>query len=187
MRIGIDISQIVHEGTGVAMYIRGLVTALLKTDKTNTYILFGATLRKRSVLDEFYSSVKKLNKNVRLVAIPIPPTLLEFLWNRLHMLPVELFIGVIDVFWSSDWTQPPLASAKGITTIHDLVALKFPEETDDRIVSAHKRRLEWVKKECRMILCDSVATKNDVMTLLGIPENQLHVVYPGLQLRKRVS
>ncbi|KKW11024.1 MAG: hypothetical protein UY49_C0009G0001, partial [Microgenomates group bacterium GW2011_GWC1_49_7] len=35
MKIGIDISQIVHEGTGVATYVRRMVESLLKVDKKN--------------------------------------------------------------------------------------------------------------------------------------------------------
>lgn len=177
MRIGIDISQIVHEGTGVATYVRKLVAALLTLDTKNEYILFGVSFRKRNSIVDFFKTIRRAN--VRLVVIPIPPTLLEILWNQLHVVPAEWFVGNVDVFWSSDWAQPPLRHAKGITTIHDLIALKFPEETDRRIVAAHKRRLSWVAKECGAVLCDSQSTKQDVEDILGIPPARLHVVYPA--------
>lgn len=182
MKIGIDISQIVHEATGVATYVREMVMALLRQDKKNEYILFGASLRKKAVFDKFFRSVQALNSRVRLVALPIPPTLLEILWNQLHLLPAEFFVGNIDVFWSSDWIQPPLAKAKGITTIHDLIALKFPHETDKRIVETHRRRLRWVAKECQSIFCDSEATKSDVKAILNVSNDRLHVVYPGMSI-----
>ncbi len=177
MKIGIDISQMVHEGTGVARYVRELTRTLIESDSDNTYVLFGASLRKRYV---FHTFVKNLSKHtVRLVAVPIPPTILDILWNRLHIIPVEWFIGKVDIFWSSDWTQPPIAYAQGITTVHDISFMKFPEEHAKQIRDVHKRRLFWVKKECEKILCDSEATKNDVKELLEIPENKLQVVYPG--------
>lgn len=179
MKIGIDISQIAHEGTGVATYVREIVRALLRQDKKNEYVLFGASLRKKAVFDKFFRSVQAVNSRVALVALPIPPTLLEILWNQLHLLPAEFFVGNVDVFWSSDWIQPPLAKAKGITTIHDLIALKFPQETDKRIVETHGRRLAWVAKECQSIFCDSEATKSDVERLLNIPGVRLHVIYPA--------
>ncbi len=177
MRIGIDISQIVYEGTGVAKYVREMVRALVTIDNKNEYVLFGASFRRLRVFKEFVAS---LPRRVGLVTVPIPPTLLDIVWNKLHILPVEWFIGPVDVFWSSDWTQPPLAHAKGVTTIHDLIALKYPKETDDRIVATHKRRLRWVKKECEAILCDSEATKRDIEQLLTISRSKLHVVYPGM-------
>jgi len=92
---------------------------------------------------------------------------------------VEWFIGEVDVFWSSDWTQPPLVKARGITTIHDISFLRFPETFDRTIPNVQKRRLRWVKRECAAILCDSEATKKDVVELLGLPQQLLRVVYPG--------
>lgn len=182
MRIAIDISQMVHEGTGVAYYVREMVRALLALDKTNEYLLFGASLRKQNVFFQYFATIKHLSEKVRLIAVPIPPTILEILWNRLHVMPAEWLVGHVDVFWSSDWAQPPLRRAKGMTTIHDLIALKFPEETDARIAAAHKRRLGWVAKECQIILCDSEATKRDAAALLNIAAYQFRVLYPGVNL-----
>ena len=176
MKIGIDISQIVHEGTGVAKYVRQMVRALVQSDSKNDYILFAASLRRREVFQRFAAS---LPRRVALITVPIPPTVLDIFWNRLHIVPVEWFTGRLDVFWSSDWTQPPLMKAAGITTIHDLTVIRYPETFAKKIVDVHRRRLQWVARECKKILCDSEATKNDVITLLGIPQEKLHVVYPG--------
>ncbi len=178
MRIGIDISQIVHEGTGVGTYVRRMVESLLRVDTKNDYVLFGASVRRRNIFRSFYAALP--HTRVRLVTVPFPPIVLDILWNRLHILPVETFTGLLDMFWSSDWTQPPLTRAKGVTTIHDLSTMLFPKEMDARIVATHARRLEWVKKECEAIFCDSEATKKDIAKLLKIPENKLSVVYPGL-------
>lgn len=179
MKIGIDISQIVHEGTGVGEYVRHLVKALLTIDQQNEYVLFGASLRKLSSIKAYFEEVREGNSRIRLVAVPIPPTFLEFLWNTLHIVPVEWFVGRVDVFWSSDWIQPPLGTAKGVTTIHDVSFLRFPETFAQRIREVQGRRLAWVKRECKTILCDSQSTKNDTMELLTIPEGRLQVVYPG--------
>ncbi|KKS90131.1 MAG: Glycosyl transferase group 1 [Candidatus Gottesmanbacteria bacterium GW2011_GWA2_47_9] len=176
MKIGIDISQIVYEGTGVATYVREIVRALLILDQQNEYVLFGASLRRQGVLRQFVAS---LPRTVRLILVPVPPKILDVIWNRFHIVPVEWFTGPLDVFWSSDWTQPPLAHAEGVTTIHDLIALKYPKETGAKIVTTHKRKLQWVAKECKAILCDSESTKKDVKELLNIQGPRLHVVYPG--------
>ncbi len=182
MRIGIDISQIVYEGTGVAAYVRRMVKTLLKIDKGNTYVLFGASLRKKHIFEEFFQEMRKINPNVELKRIPLPPKLLDIMWNSFHVLPVETFTGPLDVFWSSDWTQPPLFHAKGVTTVHDLSTIRFLKEMDMGIVATHARRLRWVKKECAAIFCDSESTKKDIMELLHIPESKLHVIYPGFSL-----
>lgn len=194
MRIAIDISQVVYEGTGVSAYVRKLVTALVSKDTTNEYILFGATLRRKQALEAFFTSVRTSAKakKIRLVTIPLPPTLSDIVWNTLHILPIEWFVGPIDIFWSSDWTQPPALHAKRITTLHDLSILRFPEESHNatdvdypkarisaNIVAVQKRRLKHAVSECIMFFCDSEATKQDAKELLGISENKLIVVYPG--------
>ncbi len=179
MKIGIDISQIAYEGTGVGRYVREMVLALLKTDHANEYILFGASLRQRQKFYQYFDAVRSLHGKVKLIVVPIPPILLEFLWNTLHMISIKRFIGDIDIFWSSDWTQPPLPHIRGMTTIHDVSFLHFPESFDRKIIAVQKRRLAWAKKECQAFLCDSEATKKDVMKLLNIEENKIHVVYPG--------
>lgn len=180
MRIGIDISQIVYEGTGVGTYVRNIVAALVTLDKKNEYVLFGASFRQKDAFQKFYDTLP--HDRVRLITVSIPPTLLDILWNRLHILPVEKMTGPLDIFWSSDWTQPPLTRAKGITTIHDLSTMLFPGEMDATIRETHARRAKRVQEECSMILCDSEATKKDVVRLLAIPEKKLRVVYPGVTL-----
>lgn len=179
MRIGVDISQIVHEGTGVGEYVRKLVSALIKIDQNNEYVLFGASLRKRHVFHEYFNTVKSLSNKVKLVVLPIPPPLLEFLWNVLHVVPVEWLIGPVHVFYCSDWTQPPLARARGVTTIHDVSFLRYPETFAKTIINVQKRRLRWVARECTAILCDSEATRADVIRFLDLERSRLHVVYPG--------
>ncbi len=180
MKIGIDISQIVYEGTGVGIYVRSMVRSLLKIDNKNDYVLFGASVRRRNIFQSFYATLP--HARVRLVTVPFPPVVLDMLWNWLHILPVETFTGPLDVFWSSDWTQPPRTSAHGVTTIHDLTTVRFPKEMDAGIVATHSRRLKWVTKECQVIFCDSESTKKDSAQLLHIPEDRLYVVYPGVSL-----
>lgn len=178
MRIGIDISQLAYEQTGVANYLSELVNELLSIDKKNKYVLFYSSLRR-----EFKSPLHILsNPNVTVKKFKFPPTVLDILWNRLHILPIEDLMGDIDIFISSDWTQPPTRKAKIATILYDMIVYKHPEETDSRIVQTQKRRLKWVKKECDLILCISEATKKDAREILGIDEKRLKIAYPGVRL-----
>jgi len=180
MKIGIDISQVVYEGTGVGRYVRELIPSLIQLAPNDEFILFGSSLRQKLKLREFMDQIRKKYSNVRTVLISLPPSVLDVLWNKLHILPITWIIGSIDVFWSSDWTQPPLGKAKGITTIHDLSFLRYPESFHSKIVEVHKRRLNQVKKECVRYLCDSEATKADVIRYCHFPANKCVVVYPGI-------
>ena len=174
MKIGIDISSVVYE-TGVSSYTRNLVNALLEVDKNDEFVLFGGSLRKMDSLKSVMGAVK---------TFPLPPTLANILWNRLHIFPIEWLIGKVDVFHSSDWTQPPSSSFK-VTTIHDLVPLRFPKVSHPQIVSAHKARLGWVKKEVDKIIAVSEFTKREIVELLDIEPERIVVIHeasdPGIK------
>lgn len=175
MKIGIDISQLVYRNTGVARYLGLLLENLITEDTQNKYILFVSTLRgnPNSFLENF-----SRQKNVDVKRYYFPPLFLDFLWNKLHMIPIECFIGNIDVFISSDWIQPP-TKAKKVTILYDLIVYKFPKEMDKKITSTQKRRLFWVKREVDKIICISDSTKKDAQEILDIPANRLKVIYPG--------
>ena len=179
MRIGIDISQAVYAGTGVGKYVRELIPRLIKMAPQHEFVLFAGTLRQKQSIQKLLRSIQKISPNVEVVIMPLPPTFLDFLWNTLHIFPITWFIGHVDVFWSSDWTQPPLGNAVGMTTIHDVSFLHFPESFHKKIVSVQRRRLLHALQECSVFLCDSEATKRDVEEYIGIKKNKLFVVYPG--------
>lgn len=180
MRIGIDVSQLAYPQTGVANYLSNLVENLLKIDRENEYVFFASSFRQRSKY-QVLSIKYKENKKVKFKIFPLPPTFLDFLWNKLHLVPIEWLIGDVDVFLSSDWTQPPTKKAKKVTILYDLLIYKYPQEMHPKIVATQKRRLAWVKKECDRIICISQATKKDAIEILGIEEKRLSVVYPGVE------
>ena len=80
---------------------------------------------------------------------------MHYLWNVLHLVNVESFIGEVNIYHSSDWTQGP-SQAKKVTTVHDLSPFLYPAETDPQIVAVHAARMKWVVKECDKIICVSI-------------------------------
>lgn len=179
MTIAIDISQIAHEGQGVARFVEQMTRAVIKEGASHTWVLFGASLRRQETFHTFYESLSPYKKRVRLVVVPIPPTLLHILWNVLHIVPVEWFIGKVDVFWSSDWIQPPLSHAVGVTTVHDVSFLRYPESFPAKIIAVQARRLSRATRECAAFFCDSRATYDDMEHYFAVPKARLHIVYPG--------
>ena len=168
MRIGVDISQLTFENTGVSNYLSSLLGKLLEIDSRNEYIFFFSSLRGKLYTTKF----KFLQKpNVIVKKFKVPPTLLDLLWNKLHILSIENFIGDIDVFITSDWTEPPARKAQKATILYDLIVYKYPKETAQKIVDVQKRKLTWAKKESSMFFCISEATKKDAQEILGIDSN----------------
>lgn len=180
MKIGIDISQIVYEGTGVARFTHGLVNAILDHDTENEWIFFVSFFRKKLQSD---IEEKIIQSRHRLVFLPLPPTALAFVWNKLHIMNIEALTGELDWFICSDWTEPP-AQCKKATIIHDLVFKRYPETVAEKIRATHEKRLEHVVKESELIITDSLATKSDVQDILKIPAEKVHTIYPGVTVQK---
>jgi glycosyltransferase involved in cell wall biosynthesis len=160
MKVGIDISAIVY-GTGVSNYTQELVDHLCHL-LNNDLIQFGFSLRRHKT-----------------GFVPLPPTLMHYLWNKLHVVNVETFTGKIDIYHSSDWAQGP-SRAKKVTTIHDLSPFLYPAELDPRIVEVHTAKMKWAVKECEAFICVSQSTASDLRRLFNVHPDKIHVIYEAL-------
>lgn len=166
IKIGFDISQVIHPG-GVANYTKNLATELQKDSKLEMVFFFSA-LRK-----SYHGQLKNVKK------FKLPPSLFEVLFNRIHNVRIEKFIGPIDIFHSSDWVQPP-SKAKKVTTYHDVAALKFPQWSNPKIVAVNKRRLKIVEEEIDKVIAVSRSTKNDLLEISKLRSDQIEVIYEGV-------
>lgn len=160
-----DISQLAHRG-GVATYTENISFELSKL-KDLEMIYFYSSLRKP------YKGKLENTKTFKL-----PPSFFELLFNRWRNVSIERFLGPLDIFHSSDWTQPP-SRAKKITTYHDVIPLKYPQWSHPKIVSVHKRRLKLVEKEIDHVIAVSESTKRDLLEVSSIPKEKITVIYEG--------
>lgn len=184
MKIGIDISQIVYKGTGVARFTEGLVNAILTYDKNNQWFFFFSGFRRK--LDEDLENKIKDHKH-KLIKWKIPPTLLSILFNNLHNFSKLFtfnfsFLTSLDWFITSDWTETPVKCKKA-TVVHDLAYLRYPELSYPNIIRTQKQKLNWVTRESEIIFADSQATKDDLVKLQQIDEERIKVNYPGIGIK----
>jgi glycosyltransferase involved in cell wall biosynthesis len=74
----------------------------------------------------------------------------------------------------------PMRYRNQITVIHDLAFLRNPEWFSMRAAMWFKLLVSRVVKTSSVIVAQSVFTKNELMELLKVPDNKIHVVYPGI-------
>lgn len=163
IRVGMDISQLAHFG-GVATYTQALSNELSKLSDLEM-VYFYSSLRK-----PYHGSLKNVKK------YRLPPTLFEMLFNRWRNVGIEKFIGPVDIFHSSDWTQPP-SKAKKVTTYHDVVPLKYPQWSHPKIISVHRRRLFLVEQEIDQVIAVSESTKKDLVEISRVSAEKITVIY----------
>ncbi|MBI2596957.1 glycosyltransferase family 4 protein [Candidatus Daviesbacteria bacterium] len=173
MRVGMDISQLAHKG-GVVTYTLNLAQQLSRVEDLDM-VYFFSSLRKKAPLN-IDGNIKKFY---------LPSTLFEMLFNKWRNIPIERFIGKVDIFHSSDWIQPP-SRAKKVTTYHDVIPLKYPQWSHPKIVEVHKRRLKLVEDEIDMVIAVSETTKKDLLEVSRIPEKKITVIYEGSTISNSV-
>ncbi|MBP9691047.1 glycosyltransferase family 4 protein [Candidatus Woesebacteria bacterium] len=185
MKLGIDISQIVYKGSGVARYTEGIVSAILNYDTSNSWHFYFSSLRQQ--LDP---KVKELiiQKGHKLHEYWIPPTFLSIWFNNLHAIskklpPLYAIPRDLDWFITSDWTEPHINSKK-VTIVHDLIFRKFPEMLPKSILKTQSIRMKHVVDESDLIICVSDATANDMQEEYRIDPARLFVNYTGINPKK---
>ncbi len=179
MIIGIDISSIPY-GTGVSNYTQNLVLELLAIDHLNHYKLFFSSFRQKLPSD-FINKLEKFPQ-AQLFSYRFPPTFLSFIWNKLHIVPINWLIGPCDVFHTSDWTQPPLHKCHSVCTIHDLSPFLYPKVSDPRIIRNHKEKMYWSQKESSYFICVSKNTQSDLLKLFPlIAASRTAIVYEAAE------
>jgi glycosyltransferase involved in cell wall biosynthesis len=181
MRIGIDISSVVY-GTGVSRYTSNLTRALIKRFPKEEFIFYGGSLRHFGRLKQFSEETGADETSL----YPLPPRLSSVVFNKLH-LSIERFSQNLDVFHSWDWYTPKTIKAALVTTVHDLSAIKYPQDTNPDIVKHHKQSLAWIKKEASEVIAVSNATKKDLVEIIGIGKERVNVVYEGLPEEQRID
>lgn len=176
MKIAIDVSQMCYVGTGVARYVTGLTQALLLSGSPHEFVLYAGTLRQRPFFTKL-SKTKPWSKATWKI-FPLPPKLAGYALNDASI-PFELLTGPVDLVHASDWSQPSAKSVV-VTTVHDLVFIKYPETVDPLILSTQTRRLNKIVSSDTHIIADSMSTKNDLVEIYNIDPVRIDVAYPGI-------
>jgi glycosyltransferase involved in cell wall biosynthesis len=101
-------------------------------------------------------------------------------WSRWQQYPVERVVGPLDVFHFSDWMYPPQRDGLRSTMIHDLVPLHHPEWVHPRTKRMHRAKYAHAARACDVIVVNSRFTGDDVAATLGVPDERIHVAYPGV-------
>ncbi len=172
MKVGIDITSIIYE-RGVSRYTANLVAALAKRKDINL-TLFGYSFRQHQELTKYAA-----NTHLKYQIQKYPPSIIGRLW-KLGLNPIKKQLPQIEIFHSWDWLQPPDKNLPLVSTIHDLAILKYPETAHAKILAMHQRSWEILKNKQAHIIAVSRSTKKDIVELLQIPTQMIHVVYEAL-------
>ena len=152
MRVGLIADRLDKERTtGVGTYVRGLTAGLASCAPDLDVTLFALPC----------SRARKLAwATTGRPALAPPRRDLELLHVLVPIMPVP--------------TAMPL-----VVTVHDLMPLKYPRYFTPRARWLYRRAMEQVRRQARMVIAVSEATRRDIVSILGIPPERIAVAHEG--------
>jgi glycosyltransferase involved in cell wall biosynthesis len=171
--IAYDVSHIRRERAGIGRLAAMQLEGLLSADRRRTYILHGwapdlDTEKIRSFVRE----------NVRLSIARIPGTVKRLYWNTLRVPRLDAFIGPFDLFHGAEPLLPPVGGKKSIISFNDSAYYKFPHFYSPGTATKWDRLYRRSLRLASAIIVLSENTRRDLMEMVALPEERIHVVRP---------
>lgn len=178
LRIGIDFTSAARERAGIGRYARELMRALSRVDHTNRYVLFVP----RDAHPDLLRYAWPPNFTTR--RAPLTERYLAALWQRARVpLPIEVFIGAVEVFYSPDFLLPPTFAARKLVTVHDLSYVRVPECFPAPLLNYLNRAVPPSLARADVVLADAVSTQDDLIDVYRVPREKIRVLYSGVEPR----
>jgi len=176
VRIVVDVAPLSHPPTGVGNYIAGSLAGIAAVGGHEVVAFAPVSRAGRRRIEA------ALPAPVTARRLPVVPAAhaLRTLWSRVGAPPAELVVGDFDVLHFSDWMYPPQRNGIRSTMVHDLVPLRHPEWVHARTRRMHGAKYRHAAQACDVVMVNSRFTENDVVELLGVPSERIHVAYPGV-------
>ncbi len=164
MRIGIDARLVYYSRAGIGQYILRLVEALAKLDVgADQFVL----------LQSRKDHTKIVNR---------PNFARRSLWTPSHhrleqlFLPLELDRARLDLLHSPDFIPPFRRTGQSVITIHDLAFLLYPHFLTNE-AARYYGQIDEAVRSTNHIIAVSESTRRDTISLLGVPEQKITVIY----------
>lgn len=157
--------------TGSGQTVRYLVPALVAEDTTLDITL---------VVPEWAISrqaIGAMSERVTLAPVPCRPGNLGKLWFEQRTFPRtcrQLGVDLAHIPYFASSLSPMLPT---VMTIHDLIPMILPEYRGSVLIRLYTSLVASAAARTRLVLTDSEASKNDILSHLKLPDSRVRVVY----------
>lgn len=163
MRIGIDARMAYYTQAGIGQYIRRLIEGLSRIDIAEEIVLLQSRKDQPIVLN--HSAFRRRS-----------------LWTPSHnrfeqiTLPIEIALTRLQVLHSPDFIPPLRRNCRSVITVHDLAFLRFPHFLT-RESARYYSQIDQAVRRTDHIIAVSESTRQDIIQLLGVPEEKITVIH----------
>jgi glycosyltransferase involved in cell wall biosynthesis len=174
MRIGLDLTSLLPEATGVDRYLVRLVTHLAELDRENRYDVF--------VNREDRRSFAGLPENFRIRASSFRPRPARFASQQLVLPAASAALG-FDVLHSPSYFLPLVrARHRHVLSVHDMTSFSHPEvHTRLRRNAVYRAGIEASIRRADIVTVPSASVQREVHRLIpGLPPSRVRVIPYGV-------
>lgn len=83
------------------------------------------------------------------------------------------------------WATPARSAMPAVTTVHDVIPAVLPVYRKSIRVKAYTRFVSQTVRRSALVLADSLASAEDIRRVIGLPPEQLRVIYLGVDPQYR--
>ena len=166
MRVGIDARLVFYSKAGIGQYIIHLTRALAELDTPDDkFVLLQSRKDDTKIID---------NHNFSRYSLWTPSH------HRLEQpaLRFETVRRRLDLLHSPDFIPPFRRNYKSVITVHDLAFLLYPQFMTTES-ARYYGQIDQAVRSTDHIIAVSKATKQDLISLLGVPDEKITVIYEG--------
>ncbi|NDJ59897.1 MAG: glycosyltransferase family 4 protein, partial [Chloroflexi bacterium] len=145
---------------GISTYTRRLVAALERLDHDHRYTVLHSRRGRESVVTRFRHGVVWTPAHHRLERIALAAELARFRLDVLH---------------TTDFIPPWRGARRHIASIHDLTFLHYPQFLTAESRRYYNDQIVWAARHADHILTISVASKQDLISMLNVPPEKITV------------
>jgi glycosyltransferase involved in cell wall biosynthesis len=169
--VALDATPLLGTRSGVGTFTAYALDALAERPDLDL-VAYAVSWRRRRMIRPF------VPRGVTVVDRAIPARPANAAWRVAPGPPIEWWTGRLDVVHGTNFVVPPTRRAARVVSVHDLTPVRFPEMCQD----ATRRYPALIRRAIAggaFVHTDSHYVAEEVVALLGAPEERVRTVYLG--------
>ena len=184
MRILVDASAAFDQQAGIGRYARNVLSQAVSQLPTAQWTLLRFPERRGAPPFPFDTEGSWRNALTLRRDVPVTRRRADQLFFRVRLpLDVRWVTGRADIVYSPDFTAPPAGRTPRVVTVHDLAFLTHPEWAPLPLRRFLGRVVPQQVDRAAALAVVSEATRNDVLSVLNIDPERVHLVRNGVEDR----
>lgn len=169
MRIGVDARLMHHQPAGIGKYTQNLLQSFAKQQDDViqgfdfNFLVFQHRRHVKPIID--HPDFERVT-----LYSPVQTRMERF------TLPAELILHPVDLLHCPDFISPRYSSTPAVITVHDLAFLHWPNFLTEASATYYGQ-IDRCVRHAKHIIAPSESTKQDLVRLLGVPDDHVTVIY----------